>query len=435
MLPKKIICLLAITGALLVIFNAINPLLLWDENAYLGNARSHLAGSSYTESFRFPLLEWIISAVWLFTGESILAAKLTLIILSLMTVILVYLISEKIFPKNALMIASLYAFSYAFLYWGFRIYTEIPMLLFILISFYLFLEGKIAFSGIFAGLAFLAKFPSALFAISIALILLQRKGMKKAALFSLFFCIPLIPWLMSNYAYHGNLLWDFIEQYKIVKMYTSSQPWYFGIRSLIYALGPISLFLPIGIYSALKGKKLGLMMLYSFLTAAYVIFFVNIKYPRYFFQILPFLIWISFEGADFLKRKTGLKYLINGIILVFIVSGLIAAASHIGAEGYCSKNGAVMQSIDYLKDKAGRNDFIISNHWPYFGYYLNAKVASFWTDNIDEMISTYHPKYIVINNRMGDYVNESIFDPERLVLEKEIKDRCDFRTSVHKVIY
>ena len=266
-LPKKLLVLLAFLLAFFVLFTLIDSLLLWDENAYLGNARSHLTQSSYTENFRFPLLEWIITAFWL-AGESIFLAKLAVILFSLGTVVLVYLIADGMFKKRAFWLTLIYSFSYLFLYWGFRIYTEPVMLFFILLSFYLLIKNNYWLAGIFAGLAFLAKFPSAIFALSVFLFLIYKKGFKNSALFSLLFLLSLVPWLSSNHITHGNILWDFIQQYNIVEAYTVAQPFFDGLKSLFSSIGLLIIFLPFGFYSLLK-KKIKYaepMLLFSFLT-------------------------------------------------------------------------------------------------------------------------------------------------------------------------
>ena len=132
---KRMIVLILAIFALLTLISILDPLLLWDENAYLANARSHLTQANFTESFRFPFLEWIITAIWFVTGESILIARLAMILLSLATIYFVYLISKDFFPKQAFWITLIYSVSVPFLFWAFRIYTEVPTLLFILISF------------------------------------------------------------------------------------------------------------------------------------------------------------------------------------------------------------------------------------------------------------------------------------------------------------
>src|ERR1051326_5408796 len=42
----------------------------WDGASFLTNAHAWLHGSPLSESFRPPLLSWIISAIWSVTGEN-----------------------------------------------------------------------------------------------------------------------------------------------------------------------------------------------------------------------------------------------------------------------------------------------------------------------------------------------------------------------------
>ena len=87
---------------LFIILNFISPLTIWDENAYLGNARSHVSYSNYTEDFRFPLTEYLVSFIWGITGESVFFARLGIIILTLLSTLFMYAIGKKFSQRNFL---------------------------------------------------------------------------------------------------------------------------------------------------------------------------------------------------------------------------------------------------------------------------------------------------------------------------------------------
>lgn len=93
-----IILLMFLLLFILLIFQ--NPSLLWDENVYLGNAKSHIGLSNFTEDFRFPLIEYLIAGIWLITGENIFIARLLIVFLSLAGLFFFYLIMNLLFKKE-----------------------------------------------------------------------------------------------------------------------------------------------------------------------------------------------------------------------------------------------------------------------------------------------------------------------------------------------
>ena len=441
---KKLHLLAAAIFILISLFAFFTPLLLWDENAYLGNARSHLGPSNFTEDFRFPLLEWFITLIWIF-GESILAARFLIILFAIGTIYLVYVISKSFFDKDAFLIAFFYSLSFPFLFWSSKIYTEVPSLFLVLLSFYfLTKESKketmnFTLAGAFAGIAFLFKFPLALFALSVGLFLLYRKEFKKTFVFSSAFLIVLMPWLAINYIYHGNPIWDFYEQYKIVAQYTRWQPISFGIKNLFYSLGAMLALLPIGLFSFAirKDKWNKLVVLYVSITLFYFLFFVNMKDIRYFFYILPFMIIIAFDAIRIAKKlnikKTDINKILKGIMILSALISLIYSISVIYGYYHCDNNSAILQEIDYLKDKTNTNDTLLSNHWPWLGYYLNTKVASIWSSDAKELISTYNPKYFIVNDKIGDPIDTSMFNQTNIQLEKVFLGACGEKSSVYLV--
>ncbi|MGC8885050.1 MAG: ArnT family glycosyltransferase [Candidatus Nanoarchaeia archaeon] len=442
---------------LFLILNWLSPLLLWDENVYLGNARSHVSESNFTEDFRFPLLEWLIALIWI-RGESLFAAKIFIILLSIATVFFTYLISREYFTvKKAFLTTLCFALSPLVIFWGFRVYADIPALFFTVVSFYCLLENEkskskkigmvfIAFAGIMAALAFLSRFPLALFPLSAGIYSIFKKKYKVLLIFSVFFVLALIPWLAYNQIHYQNPIWDLKEQYSVVEKWTLYEPIIKQIKNLFMSMGLFVILLPLGIYSLLKKalenenrRPLALLILtYVILSFVYYLCFVKLKDARYYFAFLPFLYLIAFDGFFWLKQrinKTVIKKTISVFVilnaLVLFVGTIYTFAKIIDYE----RNGALIQSIDYLKEKnISSNSSIVSNVWPWYGYYFNAKVACLWSENITELINLYDPDYIIYDNQMGTYFNKTILDTNnRLNLEKEIKDKYDHEIFIYNV--
>ncbi len=434
---------LALVFIILLVLSQINSMLLWDETVYLGNSRSHITQSNFTEDFRFPLLEWIISFAWLFTGESILVAKLIVILFAIASLFMLYVISRKYFSfKISSLLLFLFALTPLFLFWGFRVYTDFLGVFFMLLSFYFLLKDKnkyYALAGVFSALAFLARFPFALFPFSAGLYLLFKKRFKPLLFFVLFFIIALIPWMTYNMINYGNPVWDFMEQYKGVSQWTSPQPPLNQLYNLfIYA----NLFIPFllikGFYFIIKKKQDKnlnyLSLFYISLSFVYYLFFVNLKDPRYYLPFLPFIYLVSFQGLTSLKKikKNFFKIAIILLISAFVINAIFFV-SYMTVNNYCDKNSSIAQSVSYLKDKTATNDILLGNAWPWYGYHLNTKVFSLYDENIPALIQEHEPKYILYTDNIGIEFDKKILDESPLlVLEEEFVGNCD-NTYVYRV--
>jgi len=452
---KEFIALAIFLAALFVFFiilNNINPLLFWDENIYLGNARSHITQSNFTEDFRFPLLEYILALVWFFTGESIFVARLIIIIFTLASVFFLYLISKKFLPKNlSFLLCILFSLCPIVLLWGFHAYSDTPAMFFIILSFYfiLKLENKnilfIALSGFAAALAFLTRFPAALFALSLSLYFVFNKKFKALGIFILFFFIALIPWLIYNKIIYGNLIWDFQEQYFVISKWTFAEPVMKQINNLFSSLGYFIPFLMLFGISALTRKKHKfnfLILIYTIISFIYYFFFVNLKLSRYYLSFLPFIFLLSFQGLFWFKsrRNKAIRFLFIFLTIALIINAVFIFNDFVKEtvkRSLCDVSGSMPRAIDYLSQyefvSNGTNP-IFSNSWPWFGYYLNVNASSIWTENITELIEFYDPDYFVHSNQRSEFYYKNVLDNAReLKLERVFSDECDQVISIYKV--
>ncbi len=426
-------------------FNSLNPVLLWDECAYLGNARAHLGGSNFIEDFRYPLLEYIIASVWYFTGESIFAARFIIILMSLVTVLVFYLISREFFSINdSLLITFLFSISSQFILWGFRAYTDIPSLMFLLLSFFSFLKYReskkfavISLSGAFFALAFLSRFTVALFGLAVFIEFVLKKDYKGFLLFALFVLLVLLPWMGYNYVTYEDPIWDFKEQYKIVADYTTTQPITLQLNNLFLTLGLLVFFLPFGLIFLTKHREY-LIVSYVIISLVYYLFFVNMKLARYYVVFLPFLYLIGYSGLLWLSEIPVLKkinFKLFSLILILLSSiFLFFGFININLENNCDANSSILTSVEYFNSLEEKPQVIISNYWPWLGYYLNTSVSSIWDENITNLINIYEPEYFAYNSIVGMKYNKSLLDNnERLFLVKKITGDCNQEIFIYKV--
>tara|TARA_Y100000310_G_scaffold343799_1_gene453097 strand:- start:8909 stop:10315 length:1407 start_codon:yes stop_codon:yes gene_type:complete len=461
----KIILLLFALFILLLFLNHQNPLLLWDENSYLANARSHISESRYTEDYRFPLLEYIIAIAWKITGESIFIARLTIILFTLATVYLFYLICKQhvknsctkvqgvlehtrnfranseisqCLSKYSLLITLFFSLNPLLLRWGFRIYNDIPSIFFILLAYYLLLKKSIFLAGIFSALAFLARFPLALFPLAAGIYFLYNKKPKHLLIFSAGFAIALFPWLLYNQLTYSSPIWDIQNQYNVIASNTIKEPLSKHFTNIKNTLGIFTILFAAGLFYPLKHKKHFIISLYILLSAIYYSAFVNLKLARYILVILPFVYLIAFNGFNSLTSSIKNKkiiFLLLAIIALFTASMFFNGMGNMLHDGNCGKQGAIMQSIEYMSEKNLTYQIIITNIFPYIGYHNNLESYHLWSTNIQALLIRYHPEYFIHSNYDGTYFNRTILDNNRyLRLEERFKGECGDEVSVYKVV-
>ena len=431
----RIFVLLFLILIILTYFALTYSFLIWDENAYLGNARAVFSSSNYTEDNRFPLIELIIAVLWLFTGESVFLARLIMILFTAATIFLVYKISETHFRKPFIPTV-FFATNFLVLYWGFRIYPDITGLFFILLSYFLLIKGRIFFSGVSASFAFLARFPNAIFGFSVCIFFLFSKKIKKIFIFLAGVFISLLPWLCFNTIRYQNPLWDLIDLFKQIGLYTAKEPMFYQLLNMFKILNSFALPVFIGFFFIVKHrkKKMNLLILiYFLLYMAYYFFMVNLKFDRYYIGILPFLYFIGYFWIESLKSKKIVHLsLIILFMLHFIFTLFLLYSEFRNSE--CIKDGGVIgKAIEYLKKEGIQNRTIISNSWPWFGYYLNSKVSSTWTNDISLLLQIYGKSYFVIIERGGLEFNLDILnDNTKVTLIQTFEDRCMNKAYIYR---
>lgn len=460
--------LLSITLIIFLILHYLNPVLVWDENAYLANARSHITPpgtTHYTEDFRFPLIEYIISGVWFFTGESIIAARLVIVLFTLGLVYLFYLLMRDYFPRRTLFYTTLFALSPLILIWGYKVYTDVVAGFFATLSYYLLkktiqLPNKhhnlllVFLAGIVFGLGVLTKFPIALFGIAAGVVFLSKKEYLLLGSFTLGTFVTLAPWIIYNIATYGNPLWDFFAQYSIANYYGHVDPILFMVKNITMDVGLITALTVIGFFISLFLKKQRniliekyIMCVYVFLFFVYFYFITKIKHDRYHLLILPFMYILVYTGVAWIekickrflpdKRK---RIIVSwSIIILLIINTIIILSYHLNEElyrGKCQEQGAIQQTIQYLDEHKSPGETISSNVWVWFGYSNNLRAIALWTPDLDYLLRKDKPKYIMYHNQIGErYEENTLKNHPKLVLEKTMYGLCDDeKVDVYSVI-
>ncbi|MGE0792654.1 MAG: ArnT family glycosyltransferase [Candidatus Woesearchaeota archaeon] len=437
-------------------------LLLWDEPVYLGNARSHITTSNFTEDFRFPLLEYFIAFIWLLFGESIISAQILMILFSLLTIYVFYLISKQFFKEDIYVFLStfLFAFSSTLLFWSYRVYTDIPSLCFMLLAILFFLkflkerkEYQLFLSGIFTSLSFLMRFSAVLFSfiiISYLGIMLIKQFLKNKNLFyfksMIFYALGnlliLTPWMLYNYLKYKNPLWDLMTQSSVIAEYTTWQSPLLFLKDIYLELGlSLLLILFYLLYFLDKNQKKEFkdyfLLILIVLTLCFHLFYIRLKLTRYVLMISPFLFLALVIGLKYLFSKINFKFIKIILVTLIIFNSLLIANDKIysmNEQINCEKDGAFYNSIDYAMKNIPEDKTIVSNSWPWYGYYGNHKVFSFWNDNLTMFIEKYNTSSFIYVQNGGLEINQKILDDyDAIYLEKTFKDDCNQQVFIYSI--
>lgn len=393
---KKIYLILAIAFALQLVFLSQNHNMWWDSSVYLGMGHYmySLGETGMWEHIRpvaFPLM---LGFFWKWGLNDVLFGYLLTMAFSLGSILLAYLICKKIFSREAGEIAALIlAFSPLFFESTFRIMTEIPSAFFALLALWFYFEKKPFVSGIFAGVAFLTKFPQALVIAVIGIALYSKwREAGKFTLGALFF---IVPYLVFNWFMYGNPA-IFAEADAIIKnsgTWLFSGPFYYYIPALLKQ-NPLYVLSAVGIYAAIKEKKYIIPVLG---TAFFLYFSYHVhKEIRFALLMLPYCAILTAVG---IKRMFKQKWIFWAIVLI---TG-IAFASQLekemplnpALEGYAaflegkSIDGEVLTM--YPQVNLHSQKAVTPMYYPVF----NADLAQKW---IDYLNNPNNVQYVFVDN-------------------------------------
>ena len=145
------------------------------------------------------------------------AIKFVSPIFGIAALMLSFLTIKKLFNSKIAFYSILFlAFIPIFLDYSIFSYVESTMAFFVILSIYLMVNDKVAYSGIAAGLSILAKLNGA-FVLPVLIFILYRKfGSKKAFYRNVVIVIGLSlliasPWLLRNWMLLGNPIWPFLN--------------------------------------------------------------------------------------------------------------------------------------------------------------------------------------------------------------------------------
>jgi hypothetical protein len=123
-------------------------------------------------------------------------------------------------------------------------------------------------------------------------------------------------------------------------------------------------------------------------------------------MVLPFICLAIYEGITAVTKNS--KIIFSIIIASLAISSAIVSYQ-IQKDVECWP--ATKESIDYIASRVNEKDTVVSNFWPYFGFFTNATVFSNY-DELDVIIKWHNPKFLVFREQGRMDVYELPYEPE-----------------------
>ncbi len=289
---------------------------VWDEAVYIGMGKYiySLGQIGLWEEIRpigFPL---ILGFLWKLNLPVILFSELAEILFAVGNIILVYIITNRLFNKKVAIISSIIlAVSPIFFYNASIIFTHIPSTFFALMSVYFFISIKTKVKrailcGSFCAIAFMFRFPQGvLLPAYLSVFFFKTEKLINKIKNILFFCLGFIiitsPFLVFNYfKYYGHIFMPLVEASKHqsnLAHAVSNQVYniFYYLIELIKE-NPLLIFLLVGTYFYVKNRDTKLNIFYA-ITAIFVLYYSTIinKQLRFSLEFLPYLAIICAYGV------------------------------------------------------------------------------------------------------------------------------------------
>jgi len=377
----------------------------WDSSVYVGMGKYiYSSGEAGLWEPSRPLV-WplILGFFWKIGLNPVFFGKLLVIVFSSGILLLTYLIALHIFNRKVAILSSLFlALSSTFFLFGNILHPEIPSTFFALLGFYYFIKKKYGFSGLFLGIAFMTRFFQIFIAIPLLLILLyliakNKESFRRLLNFSIFFLIPIIPYLILNYFLYNNIFHPFLLQFWMSNNtgWVFFQPFWFYFINLVKE-NILILFSVLGLLFIFRkyDSKLIMAIVFLFIFVPYNL--VAHKEMRLLIPALPFLYILTGYGLLYFVNlfKRNKKLILSLLLFIFLILNI----PDLRFDRY-DDNLDVF--YNYIEAKEIGNGLWLTN--PAF--------IAFSDDKADELI--YFPLY---NSEKIDELSSDIADAEHILI-------------------
>lgn len=405
--------------------------LSWDFSSFVMNAKYWAGAGNYYVTLWPPLMPFIILILSPFTWAASEYLFITIVsalfMFSTIKLSAALKVNKELFYLLSL---SPYAFYYSFLNG-----TELLSLMLLNLFVSSLLTKKI-YSGIYLGLACLARYNFFIF----APLLVFSKNAKFIPVAVLLFLFTLTPWFVYNYFNSGNFFTSMADSYaqnvKYRAIYSPQPVNFLQLFDVVSFLAPI---FTLGVFLTLKNwkkyfpKKIRLLRFFSAQKASLIIFGIMIlsifqysqipnKDERYLFPVILPASYFSLLGLMELKKRSQTFYEFSVCILVLLIAGFVM----IIVPSYFNIKDRYIYSVNLLDSLKIQNCRTLSNAWAFLDYfgkttevYPRKEVLRNSLDSGNYVLffySTPEPTYVFNKTFLGEFSNYRIFENDQFIL-------------------
>ena len=367
---------------------------IWDEAVYLSMGKYFwsLGQSGFNEILRPIFMPLIFGLFWKLGFNYIVWTEIIEILIGVGTIFFTYKITKKEFGVDAAIIAAtILAITPLFFLYTSYILVGIPAVFTVLLSIYYVYKQKYYLAGLFAGIAFLIKFPQALFAFAFLLfivyMMISEKRFKepflKALKFGIVFILIISSFLIVNYFMYKEDTTEWYHAafrpmiYSVTDIYTTektTEPFWFYFKELT-THNPFLLFSLAGFFFLFKDKKFKNNSLLMFTLFVFFLYYswTGHKELRYAFSFLPFLaLFAGFGMSKLYSYKNLILKWSLVIITVLVIIFLIPKIEDQFAYRPYDKPQFVSDYYEYFKYRPIEGNIITTDY--VVGYYTDNRV-------------------------------------------------------------
>ncbi|MBC5793097.1 MAG: glycosyltransferase family 39 protein [Nanohaloarchaea archaeon] len=382
-------------------FFAFNGFLEWDEGSFLLNAEHFSGQEGNFEESRPAAISFIIAGIWTITGDSVLAARLAVMMFGIASILVFYRLAEREFDDPVLPTA-FFGLAPLMLHWSARVYTDVPALLFILGSLYMYRKRNFLSAGILLSVAATFRYLFFIFALGMALAFVfdNRRGIINYIGGGFIGALPFMGYSLVEY---GSPFSKVVMYVTRVTKWSSSGMFAATIPSIMSMISVLSTLLPATAYGWRDSPIVEKSMLLSY--TLFMLLFSGNSFQRYWLASLPFVILIAYRGLD--------RNLFIAVSSLMILTSGIAVTANYNTHNECGE--PLHQALDYAEGLEGS---IVTDNWAIAGFELDRSVYSPWKslqdlnaeENASFAVMSSEKDYKIVKSFENSCINYRIYN-------------------------
>jgi len=373
---------------------------IWDASVYIGMGKRIFSSWQFGiwEAFRPLMLPVILGTLWKLGLPMIGFPYLLSTLVSTAGLAVIYFLVKDITDKRtALYTAGITASTFVFYKWSFNVLTGIPASTLVFIACYSVYRDKELLGGVFNGLAFLTRFPSAIVGPALAgYVFLRdvRDDFKQAFMNALYYTIGFFAVSLPFFAFSQHLYGNFLEPITAgasVPLQSNPDKFLYGLFYLKEAIfaNPLLLLIPLGLYTAVKNRERvygafgsALIFLYGFFTV------YQHKDPRFMLLFLPLMSLFSARGLVYIEEYLSERPRIgkSTVLRLFLIVFIVLTAFNFSVN-YTQNQWSNDVRIEFLKGME-ELDGVVAGNDPVVNVYGDFEYVPLRPENLNETYSS-----------------------------------------------